>query len=156
MPSSVFSISLPLFFGANIPSRRLPSASSSSDARASISDFSINPRSCDMTDPAILPSIMAELASSIPDTSPAANIPGTEVLPHSSHSGTYPPGVSFIFTPACFKSCDIGESPTATHIVSTSNVFSVPSMKLKWLSTCAIVTPVTLSVPLASTIVCDK
>ena len=158
IPSSVFSISLPLFFGANIPCLKPSSAASRLFKFSSNSVLSMYPRYSAAAIPAIRPSIIAELASSIPETSPATNTPGIEVLPFSSHIGTCPPrfGLSSILQPDILRSCDIGESPTARHIVSTSKCFSVPGMNLKDESTSAIVTPVTWSSPSAFTIVCDR
>ena len=102
------------------------------------------------------PSIIAEEASSIPATSPAAKIPGMDVAPVSSQAGMYPPRVSAISTPSILSSCVIGERPTATQMVSTSKCFSVPGMNWYFASICAIVTPLTQSVPSASLIVWER
>ena len=158
MPSSVFSMSFPRFFGANIPWRRLSSAFSLASERFFFSSLSRNPRCSAAAYPAILPSIMAELASSIPDTSPATKIPGMDVSPYSSHFGTTPPffGSSIISQPALLRSWDIGDRPTARHTISTSKCFSVPGFTFQSGPTSPIVTPVTSFSPSASTMVWDR
>ena len=137
MPSSVFSISFPRLPGANMPCRSSSNACWFFWYSVSSSSLPMYPKEQAAAIPAILPSIIAELASSMPETSPAAKIPA-------------------ILQPAIFNSCDIGESPTAKQMVSTSKCCSVPGINWKWLSTSAMVTPVTWSVPSAFWMVWDK
>ena len=87
-------------------------------------------------------------ASSIPATSPAANMPGRDVCPYSSTVGTRPP-FSSMRAPAILASWLMGSRPTAIQTVSTSNVFSVPGMMFQLLSTWPIVTLFTAPSPSA-------
>ena len=111
-----------------------------------------------MAAPEMRPSIIAEEASSMPETSPEAKMPVTLVAPLSSQTGTSPPrlGSSTMSQPAMSSSWLMGDRPTATQMVSTSKCFSVPGTICQLLSTSPIVTPVTWSVPSAETIVCER
>src|SRR5450830_119300 len=113
------------------------------------------PRSYAAWSPAILPSIMAVEASSMPEASPAAKMSGLLVRIAQLRLATQPPNspVYARSSFACSSSSVEGLSPADKQIVSQSTRCSVPGIGCHFSSTSAIIAASTWSVPTASSTV---